>query len=167
MDHQNRECESGAKSPEELFRAYLLLARRSAIRNWLFQAAVRGVAWNALPFSFLIGFRRSMHLELPTLLSAYAGVVLVTALGCLWRSRNLVTRFAEVLDQRCHGEGRIASAAEFIKEADGNSYKRLAVGEAGYWLASRKPACSLWTWPLESYAVVPLAALMYLAYRYA
>jgi len=152
------------KSPEELFELFLLRARKAALRMWVFRSVLRGFVWNAVLLGVAICFRHVLHVELLFLLLIAVLVSATTTAICLWRQRCIVTDFAETLDSLYCAEGRIVSAAEFIQKANKDPYKRLAISEAGYWIATR-PEPLRQNRPIESYLVVPAVALVYLACR--
>lgn len=156
-----------AESPEETFMRFIAHARRSYIRLWCLQGVLRGLLASAIPFAVVLWCRHRVSVGVLTLAMAYGGAALIIATVSLWWTRTKIAQFAQVLDKRFLADGKIIGAAEFLDDAANDPFKRLAVSEAGYWLATRPDRQRLWRWPAEVYAVLPAAGLIYLAYRFA
>lgn len=153
-------------SPAEMFRLFLFRARRSALRHWLLQGFVQAMVWNAFPFIAFVCLQHAWGPKLETLLGAFAASGVATCVALWWWRRGVVLNFAEKLDERCQAEGRIASAAEFVRQGDCDAYEQIAISEAGRWLSSRPNRCLDWHWPWEAYAIVPIGVVVFLVCRY-
>ena len=150
--------------PDELFTRLLAQARRMAIRWWLGQALAKGVVWAAVPLAMLTFVRSHLPVNWWVMAAGCGILAMAVTAAMMWRTREIVTHLPKTLDKKLEADGRISGAAEFLAGARDDPFKRLAVLEAGSWMSGHMAREVLWPWPVEVYALIPAAILIYVLY---
>jgi hypothetical protein len=157
MVREDGECEEVSRvteKPQAAFAIFMRHAQHSAWVQWWLCSVLRGLIASGAVLIALTAVGTSAWTR--GMACAAVGALAMTA--NLWATRGLVTRLAETIDVALAAEGRVIAAAEFLSQAPEDSFKQLAVMEAGSWISGRAEALDLWRMPRELYLFPAVAA---------